>query len=209
MILKNKSKFTGVKVSSFIPVWLPIAAIIPDKLKADSMGLSTLFLTFLKIGSVLYGSGYVLLAFLETNFVERFNVLTSQQILDAVAVGQFTPGPVFTTATFIGYLIQGTPGAVLATIGIFLPAFVLVGLLNPVVPKLRSSSWMSGLLDGVNVASWGLMTVVSWKLGISAIVDIPTAILAAASLFIILRFKVNSAWLVLSGGIIGLVISFI
>ncbi len=167
------------------------------------MSLSRLFLIFLKIGSVLYGSGYVLLAFLETDFVERFNVLTEPQLLDAVSVGQITPGPVFTTATFIGYLIQGFPGGILATIGIFLPAFVLVGLVNPYIHKLRSSTWVSGILDGINVASWGLMLVVSCKLAVAAIIDLPTTILAVISLIIVFRFKINSAWLILGGGIAG------
>jgi chromate transporter len=206
MLIINRKKLKSSKLPMFFP-FLPVATVATESVSGGSMALSSLFLTFLKIGSVLYGSGYVLLAFLEADFVERYGVLTSQQLLDAVSVGQFTPGPVFTTATFIGYIIQGAPGAILATIGIFLPAFVLVGILNPVIPKLRSSSWVSGLLDGVNVASWGLMAVVSLKLGISAIVDIPTIILAVVSLFIVFRYKFNSAWLVLSGGIIGLIIS--
>jgi chromate transporter len=209
LLAVNVPKLSKPKLSSFIPFLFPLGAVVPQQFQTRGMSLSNVFLTFLKIGSVLYGSGYVLLAFLESNFVERFNVLTSKQILDAVAVGQFTPGPVFTTATFIGYLIQGTPGAILATIGIFLPAFVLVGLLNPIVPKLRSSKLISNVLDGVNVASWGLMAVVSWKLGISAIIDIPTALLAASSLVVVFKYKINSAWLVLSGGIVGYVISFI
>jgi chromate transporter len=208
MLITNRQKLKGSRLSMFVPI-LPMAAVATKSVSESSMALSSLFLTFLKIGSVLYGSGYVLLAFLEADFVERYGVLTSQQLLDAVSVGQFTPGPVFTTATFIGYIIQGIPGAILATIGIFLPAFLLVGILNPVIPKLRNSSWVSGLLDGVNVASWGLMAVVSLKLGISAVIDIPTIILAIVSLFIVFRYKINSAWLVLSGGIIGLIISII
>jgi chromate transporter len=209
ILVTNASKFNKAKISSFIPVLLPLGAALPQQLQTKGMSLSNVFLTFLKIGSVLYGSGYVLLAFLEAEFVEGFKVLTSQQLLDAVAVGQFTPGPVFTTATFVGYLIYGIPGAILATIGIFLPAFVLVGLLNPIVPKLRSSKVISNVLDGVNVASWGLMAVVSWKLGASAIIDIPTAVLAVISLFIVFRYKINSAWIVLFGGIAGFALSFI
>lgn len=210
MVLINKAKsFKSTDALSIAPFMLPFGILLPQQLQGKTMSLTSLFLTFLKIGSVLYGSGYVLLAFLEADFVERLHILTSQQILDAVAVGQFTPGPVFTTATFIGYLINGTPGAILATIGIFLPAFVLVGILNPIVPKLRSSKLVSGILDGVNVASWGLMAVVSWKLGVSAVIDIPTALLAAASLVIVFKFKINSAWLVLSGGLIGFLLSLI
>jgi chromate transporter len=206
MLINNRNKLRGSNVSMFV-TFLPIATFTAKSVSENRMTLSSLFFTFLKIGSVLYGSGYVLLAFLEADFVERYGVLTSQQLLDAISVGQFTPGPVFTTATFVGYIIQGVPGAILATIGIFLPSFILVGILNPVIPKLRSSSWISGLLDGVNVASWGLMAVVSWKLTISAVVDIPTLFLALVSLFIVFRYKINTAWLVLSGGIIGLIIS--
>ena len=135
------------------------------------VSLTTLFLTFLKIGAVLYGSGYVLLAFLRNDFVERLGWLTDQQLLDAVAIGQMTPGPVFTTATFVGYLVAGVPGAVLATVGIFLPAFVFVALLHPLVPRLRRYPWTAAMLDGVNVAAMGLMAAVTWLLGRDAIVD--------------------------------------
>ena len=160
-----------------------------------------LFLTFLKIGSLLYGSGYVLLAFLRSDFVTRTGWLTDQQLLDAVAIGQFTPGPVFTTATFIGYLLGGWAGAIVSTIAIFLPSFIFVALSNPFVPRLRRS-WVTGaVLDGVVVASLALMAAVTWQLGRAAVVDIPTAVLALAALFLLLRTKINSAWLVLGGGI--------
>jgi chromate transporter len=171
--------------------------------------LMKLFLLFLKTGSVLYGSGYVLLAFLQTDFVDRWAVLTPQQLLDAVAVGQFTPGPVFTTATFIGYLIAGTPGAILSTVGIFLPAFIFVALVTPWIPRLRQSPWTSSLLDGVNVASLALMAVVTVRLGFSAVVDPFTGIIAAISLLFVFRLKVNSAWLVLAGGLAGLLHSYL
>ena len=215
MLIANRTKIIkkGTNLSSFAPFLLlaatgPAPIFIASNTSSDkAMSLTRLFLTFLKIGSVLYGSGYVLLAFLESDFVERFGVITEQQLLDAVSVGQITPGPVFTTATFIGYLIQGFPGGILATIGIFLPAFVLVGIVNPYIHKLRSSTWVSGILDGVNVASWGLMAVVSWKLAVAAIIDIPTVLLAATSLIIIVRFKINSAWLVLGGAIAGFLAS--
>ena len=127
--------------------------------------LPLLFLTFLKIGAVLYGSGYVLLAFLRADFVVRFGRLTDQQLIDAVAVGQVTPGPVFTTATFVGFILGGVPGALLATLAIFLPSFIFVSISNPLIPRIRNSKWMSGLLDGVNVASLGLMAAVTWQLG--------------------------------------------
>lgn len=171
--------------------------------------LSVIFLTFLKIGSVLYGSGYVLLAFLESEFVERFGSLTTEQLLDAVAVGQFTPGPVFTTATFVGYLLGGIPGAVLSTVGIFLPAFLIVLAINPIIPKLRNSSWVSAMLDGINIASLILMAVVSMKLGITSLIDFLTFGIFVVSLFTIVKYKINSAWVILAGGAIGWLSSII
>jgi len=168
-----------------------------------------IFWVFLKIGSVLYGSGYVLLAFLQREFVERSPVLTSQQILDAVAIGQITPGPIFTTATFVGYLLGGNGGAIAATVGIFLPAFVFVAVLNPWVDQLRQSRWASGFLDGVNAASLGLMTLVTLQLGQSGIVDGWTGAIALISGVLLLRFKVNSAALVIGGGIIGFLLHLI
>jgi chromate transporter len=168
-----------------------------------SVGWSSVFLVFLKIGSVLYGSGYVLLAFLQRDLVERNQWLTSQQLLDAVAIGQITPGPVFTTATFIGYLLAGNAGAIAGTVGIFLPAFVLVWLVNPWATKLRQSSWASGFLDGVNAASLGLMAGVTYVLARMALVDWLTLVLAILSTIAVFRFKINSAWLVLIGGVIG------
>ncbi len=164
-----------------------------------SMGV--LFLNFLKIGSVVYGSGYVLLAFLRADFVERLGWLTDSQLLDAVAVGQFTPGPVFTTATFIGYLVGGVPGGIMATVGIFLPSFVFVAAAFPVIGWLRRSPWASALLDGVNVAALGLMAAITWELGRSALVDGLSIALAAVSLTSLVRFKINSAWLVIGGAL--------
>lgn len=172
---------------------------------AASVSWVSVFWFFLKIGCVLYGSGYVLLAFLQRDLVERSHWLTSQQLLDAVAIGQLTPGPVFTTATFVGYLLAGNAGAIAGTVGIFLPAFLLVWLVNPLVPKLRQSQWASGFLDGVNAASLGLMAGVSYTLGRTALVDWLTIVLASLSAIAVLRFKVNSAWLVLAGGVIGFI----
>ncbi len=169
------------------------------------VGLAQLFLIFLKIGAVLYGSGYVLLAFLRNDLVNRTGWLTDQQLLDAVAIGQFTPGPVFTTATFIGYMVASWPGAILATIGIFLPSFLFVAAVNPIVPRLRRSPWMGAFLDGVNVAALGLMAAVTWELGRAAIVDVLTAVLAIVAAVLLIRFKLNSAWLVLGGGLVALV----
>ena len=169
------------------------------------VSLTTLFVTFLKIGSVLYGSGYVLLAFLRNDFVHRLHWLTDQQLLDAVAIGQFTPGPVLTTATFVGYLVGGGAGAVLATIGIFLPSFVFVAASRPLLPKIRGSRWAAAFLDGVNVAALGLMAAVTWELARAAVTDWPTALLALVAAVLLIRLKVNSAWLILGGGVLGLV----
>ncbi|MFZ5875224.1 MAG: chromate efflux transporter [Nitrospirota bacterium] len=171
-----------------------------------AVSLTSLFGAFVKIGAVLFGSGYVLLAFLRADFVERFGWLTEQQLLDAVAVGQVTPGPLFTTATFVGYLVAGWPGAVLATIGIFLPAFVFVALSGPLVPRIRRSPSAGVALDGVIVASLALMAIVTWQLGLAAVTDATTAILAIASALLLMRFRVNSAWLVAGGAVIGLLI---
>lgn len=169
-----------------------------------AFGLWPLFATFVKIGSVLFGSGYVLLAFLRTDFVERLGWLTEQQLLDAVAVGQITPGPVFTTATFVGYILGGGSGAAVATLGIFLPAFVFVAISSPIVPRLRKSATASAVLDGVNVASLALMAVVTLQLGRTALVDPLTIALAALSAVFIIRWRVNSAWLVLVAAVLGL-----
>ena len=174
------------------------------QMPAAMVGLGPLFLSFLKIGSVLFGSGYVLLAFLRSEFVGP-GMLSEQQLVDAVAVGQFTPGPVFTTATFIGYLLEGVPGALVATVGIFLPSFVFVAMTGPFIPRLRRSPGLSGLLDGVNVASLALMAGVTWQLGRATVVDPPTALIAAVALVLLVRFKTNSAWLVLGGGAAGFV----
>ncbi len=165
---------------------------------------TSLFLIFLKIGSVVFGSGYVLLAFLRNDFVHRLGWLTDQQVLDAVAIGQFTPGPVFTTATFIGFILGGFHGALLATLGIFLPSFFLVAAVFPLVGILRRSQWASAFLDGVNVGALGLMAGVTMQLGKAALIDWFTFSLAMLSGLAIFRFKINSAWLVLSVGIIGL-----
>jgi len=184
---------------------LPLSGMLAQVREAApaTIGWFNVFLFFLKIGSVLYGSGYVLLAFLQRDLVDRSQLLTSQQLLDAVAIGQLTPGPVFTTATFIGYLLAGNAGAIAGTIGIFLPAFVLVAVVNPWVPRLRQSPWASGFLDGVNAASLGLMAAVTWQLAQTALVDALTIVVAIVSAIVVFRFKINSAWLVLAGGVIG------
>ncbi|MBI4643457.1 MAG: chromate transporter [Deltaproteobacteria bacterium] len=168
--------------------------------------LPALFLYFLKVGSVLYGSGYVLLAFLQADLVGHWQWLTSGQLLDATAVGQLTPGPVFTTATFIGYLLDGLRGALVATVGIFLPAFFFVAVSGPLIPKLRRSAVAGAFLDGLNVASLALMGVVTWILGRASVIDLPSACLTLASAFLLFKFRLNSAWLVLGGGVAGWVI---
>lgn len=186
---------------------IPLAAIPAGA--ATPFGLWPLFLFFLKVGSVLFGSGYVLLAFLRADLVERWHWLSEAQLLDAIAVGQVTPGPVFTTATFIGYVLGGFSGATLATAGIFLPAFLFVAVSGPLVPRLRRSETAGAFLDGVNAASLALMAVVTWELGRASIVDVPTAALAAASAALLIRFRVNSTWLILAGGAFGLLTSAI
>jgi len=171
-----------------------------------TFGLLPLFLFFVKVGSIVFGSGYVLLAFLQADLVAHWHWLTTTQLLDAVAVGQVTPGPVFTTATFIGYLLAGLPGALIATAGIFLPSFIFVAASSPLIPRLRKSAVAGAFLDGVIIASLALMTSVTWSLGRDAIIDVPTALLALASVVLLVRFRLNSLWLVLGGALAGFLI---
>lgn len=173
----------------------------------STFGLLPLFLFFLKVGAILYGSGYVLLAFIRADLVERWHWLTESQLLDAIAVGQVTPGPVFTTATFIGYVLGGYQGAIVGTLGIFLPAFCFVALSGPLVPRIRRSPTAGAFLDGVNVAALSLMVVVTYQLGRASLVDIKTLLIGLVSGFLLFRFRVNSAWLVLGGAIAGWIIS--
>jgi chromate transporter len=186
------------RVALFIPLGQAAAT------GAQAFSLATLFFTFLKIGATLYGSGYVLLAFLHDDFVTRLGWLTDQQLLDAVAVGQFTPGPVFTTATFIGYVLGGVPGALVATVAIFLPSFVFVAIVFPFVGRLRASPWTAAFLDGVNAAAVGLMTGVALQLAVASLVDWLTVALAVGATILLIRFRVNSVWLILGGAAIGL-----
>lgn len=172
----------------------------------EPMSWFLVFLVFLKIGSVLYGSGYVLLSFLETEFVLRYGAMSSQTLLDAVAVGQFTPGPVFTTATFVGYVIAGFPGAIAATIGIFLPSFLLVGLVFPWFEKLRKNPILSIVLDGVNVASIALMAAVTIKLGMATLIGWQSIIIFLVSAILLIKTKINSTWLILAGSMIGILL---
>jgi chromate transporter len=167
-----------------------------------------LFVVFLKAGALLFGSGYVLLAFLRADLVERLGWLTERQLVDAIAVGQVTPGPVFTTATFIGYVLGGPTGSLVATVAIFLPAFVYVAVSGPLVPRLRRSAVAAGVLDGVNIGSLALMAVVWWRLSRASVVDTTTATLAGASLVAMLAWRVNPTWLVSAGAATGLVLTW-
>jgi len=180
------------------------SAATPAAAAVASASLLGLFAVFLKVGTVLFGSGYVLLAFLRADLVDHRHWLTESQLLDAVAVGQVTPGPVFTTATFIGYLLHGGTGALLATLGIFLPSFVLVAVSGPLVPRLRRSRTAGAFLDGVNVASLALIATVVWHLGRSALTDVLTVAIAGLGALLLLKFRLNSAWLVLAGALVGI-----
>ena len=166
--------------------------------------LGGLFFFFLKTGAILFGSGYVLLAFLKNDLVERWHWLTNAQLLDAVAVGQFTPGPLSATATFIGYVLAGPEGAAVATAGIFLPAFAFVAVCGPFVPRLRASRPVGAFLDGVNVGALALMAAVTLQLARSALVNPPTAALFLVSAAVLAVFRINAAWLVLAGGLLGI-----
>lgn len=189
-----------------INAWIGVPMLGGQPLFPDPTGnqLWTLFLTMLKIGSVLYGSGYVLLAFLQGDFVDRLHWITQQQLIDAVSIGQVTPGPVFTTATFIGYLVAGPVGAIVATVAIFLPSFVFVGLLTKVTDRLRASPWTSALLDGVNATALALMVGVSYQLARTAIIDPITAAIAVVTLLLLRKTKLNNAWYIAAGAAIGL-----
>ncbi len=165
--------------------------------------LTGLALFFLKVGSVLFGSGYVLLAFLRADLVERWGWLTDQQLIDAITVGQVTPGPVFTTATFIGFLLGGWTGAALATAAIFAPGFFFVAVTQPLIPRLRASRALGGLLDGVVAASLGLMAAVTWQLAQAAVVDVTTGLIASAAALLLFRWRPNSTWLILGGAAAG------
>jgi len=172
---------------------------------AAPVGLLALFLSFLKIGAVVFGSGYVLLAYLRSDLVDRLHWLTESQLLDAVAIGQVTPGPVFTTATFIGYVLGGGWGALLATVGIFLPGFLLAALTRPLIARLRRSPVTGAFLDGVNVGALALMAVVTVQLAWAALVDIPTILIAIGGAILLVRWKVNSTWLIAGAAVVGAV----
>jgi len=167
------------------------------------VSLLALGLFFLKVGAVLYGSGYVLVAFLEGGLVQERGWLTGEQLLDAIAIGQLTPGPVLTTATFVGYVLAGVPGAAVATAGIFLPSFLFVLALNPVVPRLRRSRWAAAFLDAVNAAAVALMLAVTIELGSAVLRSWLAGAIALAALVLVVRLRVNAAWVVAGGALAG------
>jgi len=190
-----------------LPIGSTIAALSP--LTGGSVPLWQLGLFFLKIGSVLYGTGYVLIAFLEGGLVQNLKWLTYPQLLDAIAAGQLTPGPLTSTATFIGYILRGFPGAAVATLGMFLPSFALVFLLTRFVPHFRRSRWLSAFLDAINVCSIGLMASAGIKLAFASVRDWHMALIAVIAIVAALRWKVNSAWLVLGGAVAGWLLSLL
>jgi chromate transporter len=185
---------------------IPLVGLASD-LPSASPALVKLFLVMAKVGSVLFGSGYVLLAFLKSELVEQRHWITAGQLLDAVAVGQITPGPLFTTATFLGYVMAGPKGAAVATVGIFFPAFVFVALTAPFLERLRRSSVLGVFLDGLNAASLGLIAAVTVQIGRTAFINIPTMLIAAVAALLLFRFRVSSTWLVLGGAVAGWLIS--
>jgi len=205
-----KQRLSGLAILLFIVVIFMFAQLAaPLLINGDAypFTLSALFLFFFKVGSILYGSGYVLIAFIESSLVTRFQWITEVQLLDAVAIGQVTPGPLFTTATFIGFLLAGTIGATVATLGIFLPSFFFVAVSGPLIPKIRNSVIAAAFLDGVIVASLALMAVVSLQLGFEILTDITSLAVFLLSLLLLLRYKINATWLILAGAAGGLVYS--
>ena len=202
-IVRSADNRSTGRLHSFVPILGAAGA--TAGVTAIPFSPSLLFFFFLKVGSVLFGSGYVLLAFLRADLVERWGWMTESQLLDAVAIGQITPGPVFTTATFIGYTLGGPGAAGLATVGIFLPAFLFVALSAPFLPRRRESRIAGGFLDGVNAASLALMFVVSWELCSVAIVDALTVGIAIFAALLLFRYRLNTMWLIAGGAAAGLV----
>jgi chromate transporter len=202
MLIKNfkNLKVTPPDLKGFLPVTLTSIPLVVSQ----AIILPTLFLTFLKIGSVLYGGGYVLLAFLRSDFVIRLGWLTEKQLIDAIAVGQVTPGPLFTTATFIGYILAGVPGAIISTVGIFLPSFFFVAISNPYIPKMRQSVWFSTFLNGINAASLGLMAAVTIQLTKAVFIDPTSIMLTIFSLALVVFTRINTTWVILAAVLFGL-----
>lgn len=205
-LIRNSARLRDVRSAGLL---LPVALVAWPAASDVAFSLTRLFLVFLKIGSVLYGSGYVLLAFLQNDLVDRLGWITQDELLTAVAIGQFTPGPLFTSATFIGYLLNGIPGALVATLGIFLPSFVFVAISNPLIPRLRSSAWASAILDGVNAVSLGLMAAVTLQLARNALVDPLTLALALGAGVLLFRFRLNSIWIIALGAAVGRLVGWV
>jgi chromate transporter len=203
MLIENRARlrWPGGAAAISLGVGGSLNPIIPAA--ATPFSYAQLFWSFFKIGAVLYGSGYVLIAFMQTEFVQNLGWLTNRQLLDAIVVGQITPGPLFTSATFVGFILGGVPGAIIATIGIFLPSFILVAIVRPFVPRLRRSPWLGALLDGVIVVSLALVVGVTVGLARASLIDPLTIAIAVLSLVVLLRLKINSTWLVLAGALIG------
>jgi chromate transporter len=193
---------SAAPLASLLPFWGGEALAVASTL--DSLSLGRLFGVFLKAGAFLFGSGYVLLAFLHNDLVIGLEVLTEQQLLDAIAVGQFTPGPVFTTATFIGYLVAGWPGALVATVGIFLPSFLFVAAITRLAQRVRERWWAAAPLDGINAAALGLMAGVTFQLGVDALADLRSLVIGFFAAVLLWRTRVNTAWLIAGGGLVGL-----
>jgi chromate transporter len=210
ILMIEKTPISGAIIFPFTTATTLTTVSFNNPTSVGNFSLWQLGLFFLKISCVLYGGGYVLVAFLQSGIVEELKWLTQQQLLDAVAIGQFTPGPISSTATFIGYVIAGIPGAIVATVGIFLPSFIFVLILNPIIPRLRSSKWMSAFLDAVNVSALALMAVVTIKLALAIIfsnnsIDWVAGFIAFVAGVILMKWKINAAWIVLGGAITGLI----
>jgi chromate transporter len=205
MLVQNWRRIRGLVPAIWVPNFLSAdnLAILPAIAAAPSW--VDVFLIFLRIGGTLYGGGYVLLAFLQPELVERTQWLTTQQLLDAIAIGQITPGPLFTTATFIGYLLAGHAGAIAGTIGIFLPSFVFIALVTPWLSQLRRSIWLGSWLDGVNAGAWGAIAVVTYRLGVTTLVDWWAIAIALVSWLLIWRWRVDAIWPILGSAAIGFI----
>ncbi|HEX9653878.1 MAG TPA: chromate efflux transporter [bacterium] len=204
--------FGGSKIQSWLLALLPLNSALFYSGAGNTANASAMqiFMVFLKIGAVLFGSGYVLIAYLDGEVVSKLGWLTKEQLLDAIAIGQFTPGPLLSTATFIGYQILGVWGALLATVGVFLPSFIFVAILNPLIPKLRQSEWASAFLDAVNISAVGLMAAVTLELGRAILLDWKALLIAVSSIAVTLRFKkVSSVWIVVAGAVAGVLLKTI
>ena len=201
--ISNRDKFNSFAPSSFL-----LDPLIQASSCTVSCDLPAIFLFFFKISAIIFGSGYILYAFLYNDLVVNYHWISQAQLIDAIAIGQFTPGPVFTAATFIGYLLAGVPGALIASIGVFLPAFIYVAITSPFLTQMRQSKSLSFFLDGVNVASLGLMIVVCFNLATAMLTNTLAISIFVISLGILWRFKVNSAWLILVAAVLGFIKSF-